>query len=183
MPRNRRTVDAGAKHDDLVAAAAELFLAQGYDATPIAAIAERAGVTTNTVYWYFADKEQLLIAVLDALATEKLAAYGQLSGRSLASRLTWVVQQLQEVSQLVATVHARAGHSERISAWHDGFHEAVRRLLRAELEVLGVSAKRIDAEADIITFTVEGLITHKSDQRRVRAVCGALVTRSASSAA
>lgn len=182
MPRNRRTVDTEAKQDDLVAAAAQLFLAQGYDTTPIATIAERAGVTTNTVYWYFADKEQLLIAVLDKLVGEKLAAYGQLRGRSFASRLTWVAQQLQEVSQLVATVHARVGQSERINDWHDGFHAAVSELLRTELEDLGVSAKQLDTEADIITFAVEGLITHKSDERTVRAVCGALVNRSASSA-
>lgn len=179
MPRNRRTVDADAKQDDLVQAAAELFLDRGYDATPVATIAERAGVTTNTVYWYFADKEQLLIAVLDALVTEKLATYGQLSGRSLASRLAWVVQQLQQVSRLIATVHARVEHSERLSDWHEGFHEAVRELLRTELVEAGIDAKRLDTEADIITFTVEGLITHGSDQRAVRATCEALVSRSA----
>lgn len=183
MPRNRRTVDAGAKRDDLVAAAAQLFSAEGYDATPIATIAERAGVTTNTVYWYFDDKEQLLIAVLDALLTEKLAAYSQLRGRSLASRLRWVVQHLQEVSQLVATVHARVERSERLSDWHERFHQTVGQLLRAELEGLGMHATRLDVEADIITFAVEGLITHESDQRTVRAMCNALADRAAVSTA
>lgn len=34
-----------------------------------------------------------------------------------------------------------------------------------------------DIEADIITFAVEGLITHKSEDHHVRAMCRALVDR------
>lgn len=177
MPRNRRGVDAEAKQRELVAAATDLFVARGYDATPISIVAEQAGVTTNTVYWYFADKEQLLIAVLDALMTETLNAYQRLADRSLEYRLAWVVHQLQAVSQLIATVHSRVQRSERLRDWHDGFHTAVHQLLIEELDALGVSPKRIATEADIITFAVEGLITHHSNGQAVRAMCHALVDR------
>jgi AcrR family transcriptional regulator len=183
MPRNRRAVDAEAKQHDLVAAATELFLADGYDATPIAAVAKQAGVTTNTVYWYFADKEQLLIAVLDALVDETWRKYGRVARRPPAARLAWVVRQLQRVSQLIATVHARIEHSERLNAWHDGFHDAVRQHLRSEIEALGIAPDRVDVEADIVVFTVEGLITHHYDESGVEAICQAIADRWTATAA
>jgi AcrR family transcriptional regulator len=177
MPRNRRAVDAEAKHRDLVAAATGLFLADGYDATPIAAVAKEAGVTTNTVYWYFADKEQLLIAVLDTLVDETWRNYRRVARRPPAGRLSWVVGQLQQVSQLIATVHARIEHSERLNDWHDGFHEAVRHQLHSEIEALGIAPDRVDIEADIVVFTIEGLVTHHHDKRRVDAICEAITSR------
>jgi AcrR family transcriptional regulator len=49
----------------VVAAARELFLAQGYPATTIAAVAGRAGVAPDTVYSAFGTKVALLKEVLD----------------------------------------------------------------------------------------------------------------------
>ncbi|MBX6314831.1 MAG: TetR/AcrR family transcriptional regulator, partial [Isosphaeraceae bacterium] len=44
--------------------AARLFAARGYDATPVRAIAEAAGVTKPTLYYYFGSKEGLAQALL-----------------------------------------------------------------------------------------------------------------------
>jgi len=46
----------------LVVAAADLFNEQGYDATTVAQIAERAGVTKSTFFRSFADKRDVLVA-------------------------------------------------------------------------------------------------------------------------
>jgi AcrR family transcriptional regulator len=43
-------------------AALELFAEQGVDATTVAAIAERAGVTERTFFRYFSDKREVLFA-------------------------------------------------------------------------------------------------------------------------
>ena len=67
MPRNRRTQPEAEKRAELISTARALFLSDGYDATPMNRIAREAGVTPNTIYWYFRDKEQLLLAVLDEL--------------------------------------------------------------------------------------------------------------------
>ena len=48
--------------------AATLFAEQGYAATGISLIAERAGVRANSIYWAFGNKEALLLAVLEHLA-------------------------------------------------------------------------------------------------------------------
>lgn len=49
----------------LVDAARELFWAQGYEATSVAQILERAEVHSGSLYHYFRGKQDLLLAVLD----------------------------------------------------------------------------------------------------------------------
>jgi AcrR family transcriptional regulator len=52
----------------MVLAAVELFTEQGYDATTVAEIAERAGVTKSTFFRHFPDKRELLVAGQEALS-------------------------------------------------------------------------------------------------------------------
>ncbi|HKY90770.1 MAG TPA: helix-turn-helix domain-containing protein, partial [Nevskiaceae bacterium] len=66
MPRNRIQQDSAEKRTEIVGAARTLFLETGYEATSMASIAAAAGVASNTIYWYFRDKDELLVAVLDA---------------------------------------------------------------------------------------------------------------------
>ena len=61
----------------LVLAAVDLFTEQGYDATTVAQIAERAGVTKSTFFRHFPDKRDLLVAgqqTLSGLLVEGIAA-------------------------------------------------------------------------------------------------------------
>jgi AcrR family transcriptional regulator len=60
----------------LVVAAVDLFTEQGYDATTVAQIAERAGVTRSTFFRHFPDKRELLVAgqeTLSRLLTEGIS--------------------------------------------------------------------------------------------------------------
>src|SRR4029079_3137215 len=60
----------------LVIAAVDLFTEQGYDATTVAQIAERAGVTKSTFFRHFSDKRECLVAgqeTLSALLVEGIA--------------------------------------------------------------------------------------------------------------
>ncbi|MEU9096801.1 helix-turn-helix domain-containing protein [Streptomyces sp. NPDC048361] len=52
----------------LVVAAVDLFTEQGYDATTVAQIAERAGVTKSTFFRHFPDKRELLVAGQETLS-------------------------------------------------------------------------------------------------------------------
>ena len=54
--------------DRLVVAAVDLFTEQGYDATTVAQIAERAGVTKSTFFRHFPDKRELLVAGQETLS-------------------------------------------------------------------------------------------------------------------
>jgi len=51
----------------LVVAAVDLFTEQGYDATTVGQIAERAGVTKSTFFRHFSDKRELLVAGQETL--------------------------------------------------------------------------------------------------------------------
>ncbi|MFI5959118.1 TetR/AcrR family transcriptional regulator [Cryptosporangium sp. NPDC051539] len=53
----------------LVVAAVDLFTEQGYDATTVAQIAERAGITRSTFFRHFADKREVLVAGQETLST------------------------------------------------------------------------------------------------------------------
>lgn len=59
------------KHGAIVQAASEMFLAEGFDRVTLDQIAQRAGVSKQTIYSHFADKEALFKAICTEL-TEKL---------------------------------------------------------------------------------------------------------------
>lgn len=177
MARNRRPQAPDEKREEIVAAARALFTAEGYDATPMSRLAKEAGVAANTVYWYFRDKDAVLLAVLNAVMADFWPQYQEVSTQPIAARLVWVVRQLQQLSRLVTTVHARVEHSPAVSSWHDDFHALTGTLFRYELEQAGVDPKVVEAEVTIGIFTIEGLLMHPQDEARELAICNALASR------
>ncbi|HET8618285.1 MAG TPA: helix-turn-helix domain-containing protein [Acidimicrobiales bacterium] len=68
-----RREQAARTRASIIDAAAELFVAEGYAATTMRAIADRAGVAPDTVYASFGSKVRVLTGVIDA----RLAPSGQ----------------------------------------------------------------------------------------------------------
>jgi TetR/AcrR family transcriptional regulator, mexJK operon transcriptional repressor len=62
------------KRSAILAAARELFLADGFDRSSVDAVAARAGVSKRTVYDYFGDKEALLLAVVESTGESLIVA-------------------------------------------------------------------------------------------------------------
>ncbi len=114
-----------------------MFLTEGYDATSINRIAAEAQVAPNTIYWYFKNKDELLVSILNAELTKYINEYILQSSKDLSERLIWVVDQLQLVDQLVSTVHARLKFSPELKEWYERFHVMVEALLRLELQKIG----------------------------------------------
>lgn len=160
MARNRRDIEPKIKREALVEAAAALFLKQGYEASSMSALAAAAGVAPNTLYWYFEDKDALLIAALDLLVGRAAAAYAQAAGQSSEQRWGWVLDQFEQARGLVGTVHARLAHSPHVKAWHDRFHRLFEQLLSAEFIVAGMSPTQARDAALIATYVAEGLLSH-----------------------
>lgn len=176
MPANKSRQDREEKRVELVATARRLFIEDGYDATSMAALARAAGVAPNTIYWYFGDKDDLLIAVLDAVLADALAGYDAIATHPLEQQLLWTVDQLQQMRNLVTTVHARIGASAALSTWHDNFHAATEGLLRAALQQR-IAEPTIEAEVKIAVFAIEGLLTHRVARPQQRAICEQLAAR------
>lgn len=85
----------------LLAAAVELFAAQGVAGTTVAEIAKRAGVTSAMVHYYFQTKEQLLEAVVqDKLVDGFLATMGGalVAGREPGELVAGLVWRIVEAS-------------------------------------------------------------------------------------
>lgn len=84
---SRTTLNRGhQRRRDIIEAAADLFAANGYRGTGLAAIADRVGVTQPTVLHHFGSKAGLLLALLDHLGEADDPAVGRPS--SLEARLS-----------------------------------------------------------------------------------------------
>ncbi|MBO0979441.1 TetR/AcrR family transcriptional regulator [Microbacterium sp. SD291] len=81
--------------ETLAEAACELFLERGYEATLVADITQRAGVSRSSFFNYFSSKSDVLWSGLDAriaAATEALAALGaEADGEAVRSVLRGIV--------------------------------------------------------------------------------------------
>lgn len=95
----------------LLAAARELIEEGGYGAATVAAIAERAGVASGTLYRHFASKEDLFVEVFRSVCAGEERAM-RLAGATMPDTAP-AVERLQEV---LATFAERALRNPRL-AW------------------------------------------------------------------
>ena len=93
--------------DRLVVAAVDLFTEQGYDATTVAQIAERAGVTKSTFFRYFPDKRDVLVAGQETLSL--LLAEGIAEAPASASPLEAVAAGLERASSAIGPTKRERG--------------------------------------------------------------------------
>lgn len=91
----------------LVVAAVELFNEQGYDATTVAQIVERAGVTKSTFFRHFSDKREVLVAGQETLS--RLLADGIAEAPAGASPLEAVEAGLERVSSAMGPANREIG--------------------------------------------------------------------------
>jgi len=91
----------------LVIAAVDLFTEQGYDATTVAQIAERAGVTKSTFFRHFPDKRELLVAGQETLS--RLLAEGIAEAPAEASPLEAVAAGLVRASDAMGAMNRELG--------------------------------------------------------------------------
>jgi len=91
----------------LVVAAVDLFTEQGYDATTVAEIAERAGVTRSTFFRHFTDKREVLVAGQESLS--RLLVEGVTEAPEGASPLQAVGEGLARASSAMGPVNRELG--------------------------------------------------------------------------
>jgi AcrR family transcriptional regulator len=74
----KRRGEGHTRREEILQAAKELFLEQGYDSTTIRRIADRVGISAPALYLYFKDKEALMLALCDQTFGHLLEAIGEL---------------------------------------------------------------------------------------------------------
>ena len=91
----------------LVVAAVDLFTEQSYDATTVAQIAERAGVTRSTFFRHFSDKREVLVAGQETLS--RLLAEGIAGAPGGASPLEALAAGPQRASSAMGPTNRELG--------------------------------------------------------------------------
>ncbi len=99
-PSGSRSSKAVQTRSGIVEAAMRLFRAGGYDATTMRAIADEAGVSLGSAYYYFSGKEELIQAFYDQIQVEHAAATeGVFDQPTFAARLHGVLETFIDVAE------------------------------------------------------------------------------------
>ena len=125
----RRRGQAEETRQRILASARALFVANGYGATTIGAIAKQAGVAEQTVYAGFASKRGMLFALLDQMAadadvaglTAKLDAAADDPRRQLRARIAFTARFYAGGIDLIEIARTVSGVEPDLDAmWREG---------------------------------------------------------------
>ena len=74
-PRRQRRVDGEASRRRILDAATEIAAERGYEGTGIAAVSAKSGLPASSIYWHFADKDDLIAAVIERSFADWLSGW------------------------------------------------------------------------------------------------------------
>ncbi|MGW8885426.1 TetR/AcrR family transcriptional regulator [Streptomyces sp. NPDC055749] len=104
---------------ELLATAAGVFAAQGYNATTVRRIADTAGLLAGSLYYHFDSKESMLDEILSAFLDELWAGYDAVLAAGLGPRETieaLVTQSFRQIDRHGAAVAIYQRESKHLSA-------------------------------------------------------------------
>ncbi|MEV6731967.1 MULTISPECIES: TetR/AcrR family transcriptional regulator [unclassified Streptomyces] len=141
---------------ELLDTAAEVFAAQGYNATTVRKIADAAGMLAGSLYYHFDSKESMLDEILSAFLNELWQGYDTVLAAGLGPRETieaLVTESFREIDRHRAAVAIYQKESRALST-QPRFHylsDSQQKFEKAWLGTLerGVAAKVFRADLDI----------------------------------
>ena len=80
----KRRGEGHTRRDEILLAAKDLFLREGYEATTIRRIADVVGVSAPALYLYFKDKEAIMLALCDQTFGSLIELMGELEQEQMA---------------------------------------------------------------------------------------------------
>ncbi len=165
MGRSRTVAGAVGVRERILTAATELFAEQGYAATSVQQVVDRAGVTKGGLYHYFGAKEDLLIEMYRAVFGERLTALDRIitQGRDPEWTLRAIIDDIvvgtaamikesAAVSRELAAMDSE--RTQRLQADWRRYQETVRGLIRDAQEA-GVFAAV--ASPEIVSWSIFGV--------------------------
>jgi AcrR family transcriptional regulator len=137
--------DGASTRERILDIALELFSSQGYDKTSLREIADRLGFTKAAIYYHFASKADILMALhlrLHEFGREALEAMGDDASPASWSRLLegLIDQMLQQRALFIFHERNRAAIEELHRSAHDAGHEDIQDRLRTTLSDESVPA-------------------------------------------
>jgi len=173
-PALRRRYDA--KREEVVEAAAALFAERGYHATTMQDLTAATGLTAGGLYHYIGSKEQLLIAICDALMEPLMAKVEALQLDALEAEAAlralvgaWVEHVAAHRHHMVVFLQER--HViEREPQWRHvaGARKRFERLLDRALERVEQEGGAPFEDRRLTTFALLGMVNHLPQWYRPR---------------
>ncbi|MGW0935276.1 TetR/AcrR family transcriptional regulator [Streptomyces sp. NPDC002666] len=159
--------DAEARRRMTLDAAAALLDEGGYTALTIRSVAQRSGTSTGLIYQYFADKEEIFIALLIESQIESTAFVEALPrdegvAALIASVIPQSARQWGRVGRLTATWSTTEGDARYDRASVVELRDTARRyddaLHAAVVEAASREGRRLREDPALLRFVVSGLI-------------------------
>lgn len=146
-----RQAKAGTTRARILQAAQQLFLANGYVATSVEAIAAAAGVAAETVYLHFKTKPRLIAALLD------VALVGDDAPAALLER-AWM-QSVLRIPDSSGRVRALARNTRQILDRLGPIHGVMRGAATVEPEIAEMARaharRRLEGQATLVEWIAE----------------------------
>ncbi|WP_420719367.1 TetR/AcrR family transcriptional regulator [Streptomyces sp. RTd22] len=104
---------------ELLSTAAEVFAAQGYNATTVRRIADEAGMLAGSLYYHFDSKESMVDEILSTFLDELWAGYDEVLRAGLGPRETieaLVTESFREIDRHRAAVAIYQKESRQLAA-------------------------------------------------------------------
>ncbi len=164
----RREAQARETRRSILDAAHELFVANGYAATTIQAIAERAGVAVQTVYAVFGNKRELLRQLIEATITgddDSVAITEQAEAQAVAAEpdarrraeldAAFSLSIIQRVAPIVRVAGEAAASDPELAAMMEEVKAARRKEMIASARILaGPDGLRVSLDEAAATLYV-----------------------------
>ncbi|GAA2235150.1 TetR/AcrR family transcriptional regulator [Streptomyces amakusaensis] len=121
MPNTKKTqasAPSPERRRELLAVAAEVFAAQGYDATTVRRIADEAGLLAGSLYYHFDSKESMLDEILATFLDELWQGYDTVLAAALGPRETieaLVTESFREIDRHRAAVAIYQRENRRLA--------------------------------------------------------------------
>lgn len=151
MPTNKKKQQVTASPErrrELLDIAAEVFAAQGYNATTVRKIADAAGMLAGSLYYHFDSKESMLDEILSAFLTELWEGYDTVLASGLGPRETieaLVTESFREIDRHRAAVAIYQKESRHLSV-QPRFHYLSDSQVKFEKAWLGTLERGVAAE-------------------------------------
>lgn len=160
MPRNNQTTPRVEREAAIVDQAVELFKANGYRGTSIAAVGKAAGIASAAVLWYFPTKDDLFAAALRRIfddARESIES-DQDATADPRDELAAALELLAPYRHLHREAYQRMESSEAVrKVYEEGQHWLDERLL-AVIERHAPAGADTDLVAEAVHLFFEGIL-------------------------
>ena len=180
--RSQITVEA------VLEAAAQVLVADGYDAMTVSAVADRAGVSPGSLYQYYADKPSLVAGVVEAHLARETEVIGAAllgaAGLPVAEAIDRVVRAFVDVNAEDPARSAAYLVAAREVAWAEGVEEVAAQSVEAVAAFLAARADELRVPdpalaALVVVYAVAGLVERAVTLRPEVAASGALADEAA----